>query len=67
VLGEARKIVVSNQNLEFTWRNSEQLKGDLIEASLVRSVAPIPRRSQHERTAEPVTTITPAAHSGPTG
>jgi hypothetical protein len=34
VLGEARKIVVSNQNLEFTWRNSEQLKGDLIEASL---------------------------------
>jgi dihydrofolate reductase len=30
-LGDARKIVVSNQKLEFTWRNSEQLKGDLIE------------------------------------
>ena len=32
MLGDARKIVVSNQNLEFTWRNSEQLKGDLIQA-----------------------------------
>jgi dihydrofolate reductase len=31
-LGDARKIVVSNQQLEFTWRNSEQLKGDLVEA-----------------------------------
>jgi dihydrofolate reductase len=31
-LGDARKIVVSNQELEFTWRNSEQLQGDLIEA-----------------------------------
>lgn len=30
-LGDARKIVVSNQNLQFTWRNSEQLKGDLVE------------------------------------
>ena len=30
-LGDARKIVVSNQRLEFTWRNSEQLQGDLIE------------------------------------
>jgi dihydrofolate reductase len=30
-LGDARKIVVSNQNLELTWRNSEQLKGDLVE------------------------------------
>src|ERR1044072_1090896 len=27
-LGDARKIVVSNQKLEFTWRNSEQLQGD---------------------------------------
>ena len=26
------KIVVSNQELEFTWRNSEQLKGDFVEA-----------------------------------
>ena len=31
-LGDARKIVVSNQNLQFTWRNSEQLRGDLIKA-----------------------------------
>ncbi|MEA2932417.1 MAG: hypothetical protein QOI56_1202 [Actinomycetota bacterium] len=31
-LGDARKIVVSNQELEFTWRNSEQLQGDLVEA-----------------------------------
>jgi dihydrofolate reductase len=30
-LGDMRKIVVSNQQLEFTWRNSEQLEGDLIE------------------------------------
>src|SRR3954470_22148449 len=31
-LGDARKIVVSNQQLQFTWRNSEQLTGDLVEA-----------------------------------
>jgi dihydrofolate reductase len=31
-LGDARKIVVSNQKLKFTWRNSEQLEGDLVEA-----------------------------------
>ena len=31
-LGDARKIVVSKQKLEFTWRNSEQLEGDLVEA-----------------------------------
>ncbi len=31
-LGDARKVVVSNQRLEFTWRNSEQLHGDLVEA-----------------------------------
>jgi dihydrofolate reductase len=31
LLGDARKIVVSNQPLEFTWRNSEQLEGDLVE------------------------------------
>jgi dihydrofolate reductase len=31
-LGDARKIVVSNQDLQFSWRNSEQLKGDLVEA-----------------------------------
>lgn len=32
VIGDARKIVVSNQQLQFTWRNSEQLQGDLVEA-----------------------------------
>ncbi len=31
-LGNARKIVVSHQDLAFTWRNSEVLKGDLIES-----------------------------------
>ena len=31
-LGDARKIVVSNQKLEFTWRNSELLEGELTEA-----------------------------------
>ncbi|MGH3942700.1 MAG: dihydrofolate reductase family protein [Pseudonocardiaceae bacterium] len=31
-LGDARKIVVSSQQLQFTWRNSEQLQGDLLEA-----------------------------------
>ena len=31
-LGDARKIVVSNQQLKFTWRNSEQLQGELVEA-----------------------------------
>ena len=31
-LGDARKIVVSRQPLQFTWRNSEQLDGDLAEA-----------------------------------
>ena len=30
-LGDMRKVVVSNQDLSFTWRNSEQLKGDLVE------------------------------------
>ena len=31
-IGDARKIVVSSRPLEFTWRNSEQLQGDLVEA-----------------------------------
>jgi dihydrofolate reductase len=31
-LGDARKIVLSNHKLEFTWRNSEQLEGDFVEA-----------------------------------
>jgi dihydrofolate reductase len=32
VLGDVRKIVVTRQRLELTWRNSEQLEGDLVEA-----------------------------------
>jgi dihydrofolate reductase len=33
VLGDARKIIVSHQQLEeFPWRNSEQLQGEFIEA-----------------------------------
>src|SRR5688572_21146925 len=31
-IGDARKIVVSSRPLELTWRNSEQLEGDLVEA-----------------------------------
>ncbi|NGO11158.1 dihydrofolate reductase [Streptomyces sp. HC44] len=31
ILGDSRKIVASHQKLEFTWRNSEQLEGDLID------------------------------------
>jgi dihydrofolate reductase len=31
-IGDQRKIVVSNQQLEFTWRNSEQMQGELVEA-----------------------------------
>lgn len=32
IIGDARKIVVSNRELQFSWRNSEHLKGDLIAA-----------------------------------
>jgi dihydrofolate reductase len=31
-LGDTRKIVVSHQTLELTWRNSEQLEGEFVEA-----------------------------------
>jgi dihydrofolate reductase len=31
-LGDLRKLVVSRRRLELTWRNSEQLAGDLVEA-----------------------------------
>ncbi|MFC4495426.1 dihydrofolate reductase family protein [Streptomyces ovatisporus] len=31
-LGDARKVVVSRQKLDFHWRNSEQLAGDFTEA-----------------------------------
>ncbi|MGK2867686.1 MAG: dihydrofolate reductase family protein [Mycobacterium sp.] len=32
-IGDARKIVVSRQQLTFSWRNSEQLDGELITAA----------------------------------
>ena len=31
-LGDVRKVVASRSPLTFTWRNSEQLQGDLVEA-----------------------------------
>jgi dihydrofolate reductase len=31
-LGDARKIVVSRQELSFTWRNTERLKGEVVDA-----------------------------------
>jgi dihydrofolate reductase len=31
-LGDMRKVVASRRRLEFAWRNSEQLHGDLVEA-----------------------------------
>src|SRR6185503_10326104 len=31
-LGDMRKVVVSRQPLEFSWRNSELIKGDLVQA-----------------------------------
>jgi dihydrofolate reductase len=43
-LGDVRKIVVSHQPLEFTWRNSEQLEGDLVEAVGVLKADPSIRR-----------------------
>ena len=32
-LGDVRKIVASRRELQLTWRNSEQLHGDLVEAA----------------------------------
>lgn len=32
MLGDARKIVASRRTLAFTWRNSEQLQGELVSA-----------------------------------
>lgn len=31
-IGDMRKIVVSSRKLDFSWRNSEQLDGDLVDA-----------------------------------
>ena len=39
-LGDIRKIVVSQRPLEFTWRNSEQLQGDLAEGAAALKADP---------------------------
>jgi dihydrofolate reductase len=39
-LGDMRKIVVSHQPLEFTWRNSEQLQGRLADAAAALKADP---------------------------
>jgi dihydrofolate reductase len=43
-LGDMRKIVASRGPLEFTWRNSEQLQGDLVEAVTALKNDPAIRR-----------------------
>jgi len=44
LLGDVRKIVASHSPLEFTWRNSEQLEGDLVEAATALKNDPSVRR-----------------------
>src|SRR4029077_20104653 len=39
-LGGMRKIVVSHQPLEFTWRNSEQLQGSLVDGAAALKADP---------------------------
>jgi dihydrofolate reductase len=43
-LGDMRKIVVSREPLDFGWRNSEQLQGDLIEQVRLLKADPSIRR-----------------------
>jgi dihydrofolate reductase len=43
-LGDMRKIVASRRPLEFSWRNSEQLQGDLVEAATALKQDPAVRR-----------------------
>jgi dihydrofolate reductase len=43
-LGDMRKIVASRSPLEFAWRNSEQLQGDLVEAATALKNDPAIRR-----------------------
>jgi dihydrofolate reductase len=43
-LGDMRKIVLSHQPLEFTWRNSEQLQGELVDAVTALKADPSVRR-----------------------
>ena len=44
-LGDVRKVVASRQALEFTWRNSEVIKGDLVEAVTALKAEPGVRAS----------------------
>lgn len=44
LLGDMRKIVVSRSALTFTWRNSEQLQGDLVDAVSALKQDPSVRR-----------------------
>lgn len=39
-IGDTRKIVVSNGQLDFTWRNSEQLQGELVEGVTALKTGP---------------------------
>ena len=39
-LGDLRKVVVSRQPLEFSWRNSEVINGDLLEATAALKASP---------------------------
>ncbi len=43
-LGDMRKIVASRSALEFSWRNSEQLRGDLVEGVTALKNDPAIRR-----------------------
>jgi len=43
-LGDMRKIVASRRPLELTWRNSEQLQGDLVETATALKDDPAIRR-----------------------
>jgi dihydrofolate reductase len=43
-LGDMRKIVASHSPMEFTWRNSEQLQGDLVETVAALKSDPAVRR-----------------------
>jgi dihydrofolate reductase len=43
-LGDMRKIVVSHRPLEFTWRNSEQLQGSLVDAVTALKADPAIRK-----------------------
>src|SRR4051812_14610659 len=39
-LGDLRKVVASRRSLEFSWRNSELIKGDLVEAATALKADP---------------------------